>query len=54
MTDRPQTLRELRESGYKSVNIKAEMRRNLLAKLREGKPLFPGILGYDETVIPQI
>lgn len=54
MSDRPQTLRELLESGYESVSVKAEMRRNLMAKLRSGEPLFPGILGYDETVIPQI
>ncbi|HUG92904.1 MAG TPA: magnesium chelatase [Planctomycetaceae bacterium] len=54
MTDRPRTLRELRESGYRPVSVKAEMRRNLLAKLRAGENLFPGILGYDETVIPQV
>jgi magnesium chelatase subunit I len=54
MTDRPRTLRELRESGYKSVPVKRELRRNLLKKLRSGEALFPGILGYDDTVIPQI
>ena len=54
MSDRPRTLRELRESGYRSVSVKREMRRNLLTKLRRGEPLFPGMLGYDETVIPQV
>lgn len=54
MTDRPKTLRELRESGYQPVDVKTEMRRNLIAKLRQGETLFPGILGYDETVFPQI
>lgn len=54
MIDRPRTLRDLRESGYRSVPVKREMRRNLLAKLKRGDPLFPGILGYDETVIPQV
>jgi magnesium chelatase subunit I len=54
MADRPKTLRELKQSGYRSVAVKEELRRNLIAKLRRGEPLFPGILGYDETVIPQI
>ena len=54
MSDRPRTLRELRESGYRSTSVKQEMRRNLLSKLRNKEPLFPGMLGYDDTVIPQI
>ena len=54
MSERPRTLGQLRESGYKSQSVKAEMRQNLLAKLHSGEPLFPGILGYEETVIPQI
>ena len=48
------TLGELRASGYEVVGVKVEMRRNLIAKLRRGETLFPGIVGYDETVIPQI
>jgi len=48
------TLGELRASGYEVLPVKAEMRRNLIAKLRQGEALFPGIIGYDETVIPQI
>jgi magnesium chelatase subunit I len=54
MSDRPKTLGQLRASGYKSLPVKRELRRNLLAKLRKNEPLFPGILGYDETVIPQV
>src|ERR1700733_10293678 len=54
MTDRPKNLGQLRASGYQITGVKREMRRNLLGKLRKGETLFPGILGYDETVIPQI
>ena len=50
----PRTLGELRQSGYRSTPVKLEMRRNLIAKLRTQQPLFPGIVGYDETVIPEI
>ena len=53
-TDRPRTLGELRSSGYRIESVKDEMRRNLIAKLRAGEPLFPDILGYEETVVPQI
>jgi magnesium chelatase subunit I len=54
MTDRPRTLGELRQSGYRPLDVKREMRRNLLGKLKRGETLFPGIVGYDETVIPQV
>ena len=54
MTDRPRTLRDLKESGYRSTPVKSEMRRNLLVRLRRKEEIFPGILGYDETVVPQI
>ena len=54
MNDRPRTLYELKASGYKPVGVKREMRRNLLAKLRNKQELFPGIIGYDETVLPQV
>ena len=54
MSDRPRTLRELCESGYRPTPVKRELRRNLLNKLRNKAPLFPGILGYDDTVVPQI
>lgn len=48
------TLGDLRASGYESRSVKDEMRSNLIEKLRNGERLFPGILGYDETVVPQI
>jgi magnesium chelatase subunit I len=51
---RPATLGELRQSGYRSRSVKEEIRQNLLAALREGRRLFPGIIGYDRTVVPQI
>ncbi len=52
--DRPRTLGDLRASGYRTESVKDEMRRNLIAKIRKGEPLFPDILGYEETVVPQI
>ena len=48
------TLGELRASGYQSRSVKDEMRANLIKKIRSGEKLFRGIVGYDETVIPQI
>src|SRR5215204_3148759 len=50
----PRTLRELRESRHKTLSVKDELRRNLIKKLRSGEKLFPGIIGYEETVIPQL
>jgi magnesium chelatase subunit I len=50
----PRTLSELKASGYHTVSVKDEMRSNLIRKLRAGEKLFPGIVGYDETVIPQL
>ena len=50
----PNTLGELKRQGYRPRPVKDEMRANLLAKLRAGEKLFPGIVGYDETVIPQL
>jgi len=49
-----ETLGELRRSGYRSRPVKQEVRDNLVCKLRSGEPLFPGIIGFDETVIPQL
>jgi magnesium chelatase subunit I len=49
-----ETLGDLRQSGYRSRPVKQEIRDNLVCKLRAGDPLFPGIIGYDETVIPQL
>jgi magnesium chelatase subunit I len=49
-----QTLGDLRQSGYRSRPVKQEIRDNLVRKLQAGDTLFPGIIGYDETVIPQL
>jgi magnesium chelatase subunit I len=51
---RAQTLGELRAGGHVSRSVKDEMRANLIAKLKAGERLFPGIIGYDESVVPQI
>lgn len=51
---RPCTLGELRATGYHTVSVKAEMERNLHCKLRTNEEIFPGIQGYEDTVIPQI
>lgn len=48
------TLGELKKSGYRSQGVKDEMRANLIRKLREGETIFPGIVGFEDTVIPQI
>jgi magnesium chelatase subunit I len=52
--NRPATVGDLRASGYTPRSVKAEMRANLLTKLSRGDDLFPGVLGYDDTVVPQI
>lgn len=51
---RPSTLAELRHSGWKSRTVKQEVRDNFLRLLQSGEDLFPGIVGYDNTVIPEI
>jgi magnesium chelatase subunit I len=48
------TLGELKKSLYRSISVRDEMRANLLRKLAAGEPLFPGIIGFDDSVIPQI
>src|SRR5438067_7049486 len=52
--NRARTLGELRRSGYETMSVKDEMRKNLAERIRAGQELFPGIVGYEETVIPQI
>ena len=51
---RPRTLRELKAAGYRHRTVKDELRDNMIARLRAGEPLFPGIIGYEHTVEPQI
>ena len=48
------TIGDLRASGYTVVPIREEMRRNLIQKIRDGESPFPGIYGYEDTVLPQI
>ncbi|WP_242454187.1 sigma 54-interacting transcriptional regulator [Bailinhaonella thermotolerans] len=48
------TLAELRESGCEYRSVKAEIRENLLARIRAGEPRFPGIVGFDESVLPHL
>src|SRR5690349_14077980 len=50
----PKTLGELRQSGRRSRPVKQEIRDNLVRKLQAAETLFPGIIGYDETVVPQL
>jgi len=55
----PRTLGELRQSPYSEAKlarrtVKDELRQNLIAKMKCRQPLFPGVLGYDDTVAPQI
>jgi magnesium chelatase subunit I len=50
----PATLGELRASGWQARSVKDEMRANLIDRLRAGGPLFPGVVGFDDTVVPQI
>jgi magnesium chelatase subunit I len=52
--ERPTTLGELRESGYQALPVREELRKNLITKLRAGETILSGVVGYEETVIPQI
>ncbi len=50
----PSTLGELRASGWESIPIKTEIRRNAIARIQAGDALFPNVLGYENTVLPQL
>ena len=50
----PETLGELIESGYTSRTVKEEIRSNLVQRISDGSEVFPGIVGFDDSVIPQI
>jgi magnesium chelatase subunit I len=52
--NRPETLGALRESGWTSRTVKDEMRRNAVELIKSGEPLFPGVMGYEDTVLPQL
>lgn len=51
---RPRNLKELRESGWQSKSVKREIYDNFIRRLADGEELFPGVIGYDDTVIPEI
>src|SRR5213594_1102885 len=51
---RASTIRELKDQGYTRRSVKQELRDNLIARLSRSEPLFSGIVGYDESVVPQI
>jgi magnesium chelatase subunit I len=52
--DRPATVGELRASGHRQLSVKQEIRENLLAALRDGRDPWQGIIGFEDTVIPQL
>jgi magnesium chelatase subunit I len=54
MSSRPATLGQLRDSGWESVPVKEEVRRNAAAKIAAGEPLVEGVYGYEDTVLPQL
>ena len=51
---RPTTIGELRASGWMSVSVREELRRSAVERIRSGRPLFDDVLGYQNTVIPQV
>ena len=51
---RPATLGQLRESGWRSLPVKEEVRRNACARIAAGRPVIEGVVGYDDTVLPQL
>jgi len=51
---RPATLGQLRESGWQSRPVKEEVRRNVAARIAAGEPIVTGVVGYDDTVLPQL
>src|SRR3954466_2432995 len=54
MSSRPATLGQLQESGWTSVPVKEEVRRNAAERIAAGKSLVEGVLGYEDTVLPQL
>ncbi|MEO3778181.1 sigma 54-interacting transcriptional regulator [Micromonospora sp. B11E3] len=52
--DLPATLGALRAAGHRHRTVKQELRDNLLARMRRGEERFPGIVGYDDTVLPEV
>ena len=51
---RPRTIGELRKDGYEVLSVREELRKNLIQKIKAKEELFPGIVGFEDTVIPQV
>ena len=54
VAEHPRNLGELRQSGYQALPVREEMRNNLIDKIRAEEIVFPGIIGFENTVIPQL
>ncbi|MEW6143854.1 MAG: magnesium chelatase [Thermodesulfobacteriota bacterium] len=54
MFEKPATIGQLKASEYRVLSVREEMRKNLIDKLRRGETPFPGVIGYEDTVIPQV
>src|ERR1700722_2857036 len=54
MTSRPATVEQLRASGWKSIPVKEEVRRNAARRIAAGQPIVEGVLGYEDTALPQL
>jgi len=54
MANNSKTIGELRTSGYKVLSVKQEIRKNLISKIKSGEELFPGIIGFEDSVVPQL
>ncbi|MEY4789893.1 MAG: hypothetical protein RLZ61_2111, partial [Planctomycetota bacterium] len=54
MSELPSNLKQLKATDWKSKPVKEEIRGNLLKALKNNKPLFPGIIGYENTVLPSL
>ncbi len=53
-TAQPKSIGELRSGGYRVLPVREELRKNLIVKIRSGETLFPGVIGFEDTVIPQL
>ncbi len=53
-SSRPANLGQLRDSGWESVPVKEEVRRNVAARLTSGRQIVDGLVGYEDTVLPQL
>ena len=54
MHQKPTTIGELRSTEYRVLSVKEEMRKNLISKLKRKEQIFPNIIGYEDSVIPQL